>query len=380
MEKQVQTVLLEGSLTLRHRELADGRRSLYLDWVAGRVRRRTALSLYLLPETTVKAQRTNAATWRKARRLLQTRCRQLLAEQLAREAAEATRATLLSEWLRSYGELQQRRGIRSLGGLHSLRQRLLEYDPDRTLERTDKAFIAGFIDYLRSGYRRSNGQPLAALTRCTMIGQLNAALNQAVSEGRIALNPYRLFETSERMRAGQEHKREYLTIDELKRVIGTPCRSPLAKQLCLFSCFTGLRLSDAKALRWSDVTQCGERWQLGIRMRKTDRCLYLPLSEQARRWMPPRGGKAAAERIFAAPPHNLNRLIGQWVQAAGIPKHITHHCGRHTYATMLLTLGVDIYTVSQLLGHASLRHTQRYAQIVDKQKDDAVHLADPVFE
>lgn len=55
------------------------------------------------------------------------------------------------------------------------------------------------------------------------------------------------------------------------------------------------------------------------------------------------------------------------------------HCARHTFATLALTAGVDIYTTSQLLGHANIRHTQRYAQIINSKKDHAVSLLDDAF-
>lgn len=55
------------------------------------------------------------------------------------------------------------------------------------------------------------------------------------------------------------------------------------------------------------------------------------------------------------------------------------HCSRHSCAVLLLTLGADIYTVSKILGHRSVRATQVYAKIVDKKKDDAITLVDDAF-
>ena len=66
-------------------------------------------------------------------------------------------------------------------------------------------------------------------------------------------------------------------------------------------------------------------------------------------------------------------------EGAGVNKHVSYHTSRHTFATMMLTLGADIYTVSKLLGHRSVKHTQIYAKIIDKKKDEAVSLADIRF-
>jgi site-specific recombinase XerD len=71
------------------------------------------------------------------------------------------------------------------------------------------------------------------------------------------------------------------------------------------------------------------------------------------------------------------RYVHAWAEDAGIAnKNVTFHVSRHTYATMLLTFGVDLYTVSKLLGHTSIRHTQRYAKIVNSLKDDAISKLD----
>lgn len=59
---------------------------------------------------------------------------------------------------------------------------------------------------------------------------------------------------------------------------------------------------------------------------------------------------------------------------------ISFHVARHTFATMMLTLGADLYTVSKLLGHTSVKMTQVYAKIVNKKKDDAVNLTNGLFD
>ena len=73
-------------------------------------------------------------------------------------------------------------------------------------------------------------------------------------------------------------------------------------------------------------------------------------------------------------------VVKKWAKDAGIAKNVNFHTSRHTFATMLLTLGADIYTVSKLLGHTNVKTTQIYAKIVNKKKDDAVSLVDNIFD
>ena len=74
--------------------------------------------------------------------------------------------------------------------------------------------------------------------------------------------------------------------------------------------------------------------------------------------------------------NTLNMSLRHVARHAGLSFNPTIHVARHTYATMLLTLGVDLYTVSKLLGHTSIKHTQRYAKIISQKKADAVRLID----
>ena len=95
-----------------------------------------------------------------------------------------------------------------------------------------------------------------------------------------------------------------------------------------------------------------------------------------------RKGADAGSLVFESLPNdtNLTAHLKAWAAKAGISKTVTYHTSRHTFATMLLTLGADLYTVSKLLGHSQIKNTQIYAEIINRRKDDAVNLADKVFD
>ena len=76
----------------------------------------------------------------------------------------------------------------------------------------------------------------------------------------------------------------------------------------------------------------------------------------------------------------ISHNVAKWAAAAGITKHVTFHTARHTFATMMLTLGADLYTTSKLLGHTNIQTTQIYAKIVDSKKKEAVNLVNGIFK
>lgn len=75
----------------------------------------------------------------------------------------------------------------------------------------------------------------------------------------------------------------------------------------------------------------------------------------------------------------VNPVLRDWARRAGISKWISFHTARHTFATLELTCGADLYTVSKLLGHSNVRTTEVYAKIISKKKEEAVHLLDGIF-
>ena len=149
-------------------------------------------------------------------------------------------------------------------------------------------------------------------------------------------------------------------------------RDTILKTAFLFSALTGLRWSDINKLLWSEVQQSKELGHyLRFTQKKTQGSETLPISQQASDLLGERG--KPEERVFKTLKYSAwhNLKLQQWIMKAGITKTITFHCARHTYATLQLTLGTDIYTVSKLLGHKHLKTTQIYTKVIDEKKTEA---------
>jgi integrase len=209
---------------------------------------------------------------------------------------------------------------------------------------------------------------------------LVSALNKAVKTKLISVNPAIYLDSEDKKPIkAEKSKRSYLTIDELRQLIATDCKRKQVKRAFLFACFTGLRISDVKSLRWEDIKEENGNKYIEIIMQKTRDNLKLKLNNDALRWMPEGHGKG---HIFMLPDNRatINYNIKTWAKAAGIDKDICFHMSRHTFATMALTLGADLYTVSKLLGHKDISVTQVYADIIDKKKEDALNLTNGLFD
>lgn len=214
-------------------------------------------------------------------------------------------------------------------------------------------------------------------TASTYFSIFKAALHQAFIDGYLTID---LAAKSKNIYY-EESQREYLTLEELNKLAATPCDSPILKRAALFSALTGLRHSDIKQLKWKDLIKDQEHYRILFTQQKTKGVEYMPISDQAYQLCGERGDYDRLIFEGLQDPSWISRPIAKWIEAAGITKHITFHCFRHTYATLQLTLGTDIYTVSKMLGHKKVTTTQIYAKIVDEKKEaaaDAIKIDLPI--
>ncbi len=393
MAKQKQTVKLKEPVRIRFKQLSNGNQSIYLEYYTGDVirkenyvggkRKYEFLKLYLIPERTREDKAKNEATLALAKAIQSKRIVEVQNDAHGFQNTNKSRVNLL-DYLENIGKQSAEQGSRNYARtvLNTVRALKLFRGDYIAFRDVDKEFT----DYLRQMPKASKygvlktGGRLSNNSVVSYYGTLRTAINRAYKEGIIAVNPTKEFDFASKVRQ-EPSRREYLTIDELKTLINTECRHEIVKRAFLFSCLCGLRVSDIRKLRWCDLQRSGGRVRIEITMQKTKEPLYLPISDEALKWLPERGEANDSDFIFPLTHEGtVNDTLQHWAKVAGITKHISFHVARHTHATMMLTLGADLYTVSKLLGHKNIATTQIYAKIVDKKKEEAIGLIPNLME
>lgn len=345
-------------IKLRQRKRDSGMVSLYLDiYYKGR-RKCEALNLYLVPENTRADKEANRQTLYLAETIRAQRLIDLRNRRYNLNDEGVASPYLLDYYQTVCVRKSANKATNTMLVWRSAYNYLRDYPhSDIAIDKIDKYWIMAFIEWLRD--------KIAANTAKLYITKYNAMFRQAVADGVLLRNPMDAIEKPK----GEDTDREYLTIEELRVLSMAECEFPEIKRAFLFSCLTGLRYSDIVALRWGDIRQQGQFTRIVYRQQKTGKQEYLDITPQALQYMGVRGRDN--EAIFNCP-RLCNKHLREWAQSAGIAKYITFHSGRHTFAVMMLDLGVDIYTVSKMLGHKDIKTTQIYAELLDKRKQEAV--------
>lgn len=369
-------------IRLRFKKLANGNQSIYLDIYRNGVRSYEFLKLYIIPENTPFAKMQNEQTMQAANAIKAQRIIDLTNGEAGIRPTSKTRI-LFTDWIEQYTEKAKlsHKGNGYISMLKSVKFQLLAYMGNtaktKLLQAIDEEFCIGFITYLNNA-TTSNGKPLSGTTIYHYSRWLKDILQRAVADELITHNPIDKLIQNKEMPTRPEVQMDYLTINEVKNLMQTPLKQAIIKQAFLFACFTGLRISDVRNLQWNNIKADGDTLRFEIIMKKTDTPLAGKIPNIAKEWMPE---PTDSPFVFANLPtaSNIDTVIRRWVTQSGIKKHVTFHTARHSFATMGLTLGTDLYTVSKLLGHKSIATTQVYAQIIDKKKDEASNLLDNAF-
>jgi integrase len=366
------------SVKLREKKLQDGRLSLYLDFYppvfipeTGKETRREFLKIYLFekPENSYQKEH-NRICRAKAESICSERSLQFINKSFDFTDRLSAKMDFLA-----YFENKVKRRASSKGNYdnwYGTYKYLQLYTNGKCkFGDVDEKFCEGFKQFLQNVKSiKSNTVNLAQNSQYSYFNKFRAAVKEAFEERLFPINP------AIRVKGipQEETQREYLTLEELKALYETNCETPILKRAAIFSALTGLRWSDLIKSTWKEI-QYTEKDGYFIRFTqqktKAIETLYIP--DQAFEQLGERGG--VEEKIFRGLKYSAytNVQLARWVLSAGITKKITFHCFRHTYATLQLTMGTDIYTVSKLLGHRHLKTTEVYARVIDKKKIDAAN-------
>ena len=372
-------------MTLRTKPVSKGRQSYYLDIYKDGQRKYEFLKLYLVPATNEAAKIQNANTEQAAKAIRNQRELEII-QGKGGLAPVSNSKLLLLDWMEEYRKIKLATGQSNERALSvdKVITHLKAYAGEKTkLSAVDSDFCKGFVAYLgnaTSGKHTQNPKPLASSTANAYFQLFTSALNEAVRQKKIAANPvlYLSREDKKPIKA-EKSNRTFLTIEEVKQLAATDFKNESIKQAFLFACFTGLRISDIRNLTWGNIVERNGSFFVTITMQKTREPLTIKLNKQAAKWLPK---KNATKEVFDLPVYNaiINDNLKRWAKKAGIEKSLCFHMSRHTFATMELTLGADLYVVSKLLGHNDVSVTQIYADIINKKREEAVDLMDSAFE
>ncbi len=360
---------------IRTRKRTDGSRSIYLDISVKGERIREPLKLYLLPGNDRKAKILNKDTMRVAEEIKAKRILQIQAEEYDLTIRNAGNVPVVDwleeqrEYYHSHGKQNYSKTIKSL-----IKHLTIHAKKGMRMKDISPKFLRGFLEYLNGDINSHTNGKLSQETVYTYFTVFAILLNKVVRTGIIAKNPFHKLGKVEKPQR-RTKKREYLTLEEVRMLAGTECDVWQVKYAFLFCCFTGLRYIDVSGLKWKHIVNTGENgYQLEIVQQKTKEPVYVPLSKNAMKWLPEKGINGPENYVFQFRDRSMiYEYLDRWAKRAGITKHVTFHMSRHTCATMLLYYGADLYTVSKILGHTSIKTTQIYAKVVDDTKVRAVN-------
>lgn len=366
----------EIKVNLRSRKIDERQEELFIDYRTNGKRVRRSLGLFLLSGRLSRIERKKNDETR------------LIAEMKRQQIEESVNGRLdMPDTVRFfdfYDEIANSHSGKTRESWQSALVHIRAYEHDTRILLSDitREWVEGFRAYLEEGYsatfrrsgrdRRRHG--LAQNTAANYFAKVVACFNAAAGRGLVQTNPC----NGIRRIPVKESERSYLTAAELGKLIRTRCAESQVKRAFVFACMTGLRYSDVQRLTWSGIQEADGYMRIVYRQKKTGEQQYPPLNGVAVEQLGRR--KAPDENVFRLGSNKTtNDVLQKWCLAAGLAKHVTFHCSRHTFATLLLESGTDIYTASKLLGHRKVQTTQIYAKVVDRRQREAVERLNDLF-
>lgn len=347
---------------VRSRNIVGGSKSLYLDIAWNGLRKREFLKLYITPGKSPMDRAINRETTQLAETIRSKRQIELQSTPQGVSVDFKSKVAIIA-YIEYFISLEDRSNNQSY---QCVVNNLRRYGVNRLeIGEVTTDFIEDFQLFLKTT-DPITGKSLAINSINKYMICFKAVMNYAVKKDVIYKNPFSNF----KILSTEDTHRSYLTIEELRKMAQTDCEHPELKRMFIFSSLTGLRWSDINALTWNEVIKTPNGFKLDYRQVKTGNYENLDLNSQAISII----GESGSGRIFRFDMSNpaMRAYLKKWVVLSGITKHITFHSARHTFATLQLEYGTDIFTVSKLLGHRSIKTTQIYSHIMNKAIKEAV--------
>lgn len=260
---------------------------------------------------------------------------------------------------------EKHKGINGKHEINSNEYYLFYLKPNQFTEH----IVSEFVEYLKNNSRGSGAG--------TVYARFRKIVNQAQKEGVIKNNPCEGVKSPTKQ---TEFEKDVLSPEEIKTLINTHYdgENQVIRRAFVVSLYCGIRWCDVKELRYSNIDYSNA--VLTFEQAKTKgHSKHSRVTIQLREGLlqiigtPEEYGKTANDLIFDLPSHTMcNKALKHWTTKAGIEKHITWHCARHSFATQLLTNGVNIKVVADLLGHSGLQYVGIYTRAIDQAKALAI--------
>ena len=344
---------------IRHKELANGEKSIYLDlYKEGKrayefLKDENGRPLRLLVETGTPDE-VKAIKARNHKTLLQAESLRVAREKEVVELGKVETGVtklgkmLLKDWFVQYDSLislsvgtAKRKQIPTL--VHHLKNWLGDRYETVQMQQLSADFFRAFLKHLHGYKRRSKTDEDVVYTLSDnslyqIFSTLKTSMGRAVREGVISRNPLDAMKDNGELPKHPTVQRVFLSVADVSALIKTECRREDVKRAFLFSVFTGLRVSDIMKLKWGEIINDGQDLRLQLVMQKTKDPISMKLNTQAVIWLPERNGAALSDNVFSTLPTlvNIEKILEKWGNDAGVQKKFTFHTARHSQLYFLL--------------------------------------------
>lgn len=311
-----------------------------LEWgKAGGQRVSTGLFTYVRPKDQIQRNHNKEALM-----ILEAKRSQMILDRQAINTGYIPQHTINNNFLDYYSEfvkLNSRKGNRHLSQSFNSFKNFIGKNYISAIEISEN-FCERFRDHLLANL---NGE-----TPANYFSRFKRVLEAASKDGYFKRSP--ATDLAAKAKSNKKVK-DILEADEYIKLMNTPCINYEVKKAFVFSLYTGFRWVDVKPLKWENIKTTNV---VNIRQKKTGEMLDLPLHPVALKIL----GERRTGQVFRLPTADgANKLLAKWCDDAGLGKHITWHCARHSFSVLLQDKGVDVATVAGMLGHTSTKYVHK---------------------